>query len=88
MDGNFNLEKGVSDPHLGTLEEKFDDKEKDFDLEAAQQSNSICHENDPGSKLDIHKYNGSIEPDTKDTSDVMHSPEIEMASSGSPSSVL
>ncbi|KAF7830010.1 putative ubiquitin-like-specific protease 2B [Senna tora] len=82
--GNFNLEKGVSDPPLGTLEEK------NSELEAVQQSNSVCLENDPGSKLDIHRYNGSIEIDTKDNSDGVHVQELsemEMAPSGSPSRI-
>lgn len=91
--GNSNLEKVISVPPLGTVEQKFDVKEKDSELEAgaAHQSNSICHEDDTGSKSDIQNYEGSVEPDTRDTSVVMQLQEmnhIEMAPSGSPSSVL
>ncbi|KAK7351234.1 hypothetical protein VNO77_10531 [Canavalia gladiata] len=63
--GIFNLEKGGSDPSCHTVKAIYDSKEKNLELEAAKQSNSISHENHHHCKIDIHNYN---EPEKMDTS--------------------
>lgn len=82
---NFNLEKDGSDPPMDTVEYIFDSKDKNFELEAAKQSNSITHESHHHFKVDIHNHN---EPETKDTSGGESPETSQIDPSGSPSSVM
>ncbi|KAE9603835.1 putative Ulp1 peptidase [Lupinus albus] len=70
--GNFNLEKGGSEPPLDTAGVIFHSKEENPEAEAAKQSYSINHENHCHIQIAIHKYN---EPEMKDTSGGVSSPE-------------
>ncbi|KAF1871678.1 hypothetical protein Lal_00020472 [Lupinus albus] len=70
--GNFNFEKGGSEPPLDTAEAIFHNKEENPEVEAAKQSYSINHESHCHLKLGIHKYN---EPEMEDTSGGVSSPE-------------
>ncbi|XP_019417102.1 PREDICTED: probable ubiquitin-like-specific protease 2B isoform X1 [Lupinus angustifolius] len=72
VDGNFNLEKGGSEPPLDTTEAIFHNKEENPEVEAAKQSYSINHENHCHIKIGIHKYN---EPEMENTSGGVSSPE-------------
>ncbi|OIV97855.1 hypothetical protein TanjilG_12612 [Lupinus angustifolius] len=83
--GNFNLEKGGSEPPLNTVGVIFHSKEENPEAEAAKQSYSINHENHCHIKIGIHKYS---EPKMKDTSGGVSPPETsQIDPSGSPSDI-
>ncbi|XP_057426673.1 probable ubiquitin-like-specific protease 2B isoform X3 [Lotus japonicus] len=80
----FNSEKGGLDPSLNTVEDIFDRKEKNSELEVSKQSNSTRHENRYHFKIDVHYYGRS---EMKDIDGGVSSPEIsQIGHSGSPSS--
>lgn len=82
----FNSEKGGLDPSLNTVEDIFDRKEKNSELEVSKQSNSTRHENRYHFKIDVHYYGRS---EMKDIDGGVSSPEIsQIGPSGSPSSVV
>ncbi|XP_027353852.1 probable ubiquitin-like-specific protease 2B isoform X2 [Abrus precatorius] len=76
----FNLGKGGSDPSSDTMEYIYDSKEKSSELEAANQSNSVSHENHRHCKIDMHNYD---EPEKMDTNEVSSPETSQIDPSGS-----
>lgn len=84
--GILNLETDCSNPSFKTMEDTFDSKEKNSELGADRQSNSISLENHCRYKINVDYDDQSEKRDTSGDASTLETSQI--GPSGSPSSVV